>query len=82
MLMSGEIDIVTFTSSSTVTNLLSLISSEPGVLERVTVACIGPVTATTAVKAGLKVDIVAPEHTIPGLVEAIEHYFQKGQKGD
>ena len=80
MLMSGEIDIITFASSSTVTNLLSLISGEQEVLERVTVACIGPVTAATAAKAGLKVDIVAQEHTIPGLVEAMELYFQRGGK--
>ena len=81
MLMSGEIDIITFASSSTVTNLLSLISGEEEMLERVTVACIGPVTAATAAKAGLKVDIVAQEHTIPGLVEAMELYFQGDRKG-
>ena len=81
MLLAGEIDIVTFASSSTVTNLLSLIGGEQEVLERVTVACIGPVTAATAAKAGLKVDIVAHEHTIPGLVEALEEYFQRDRKG-
>jgi len=41
------------------------------------VACIGPKTADAATKAGLKVDIVASAHTIPGLVAAIEEYFRK-----
>ena len=41
------------------------------------VACIGPKTADTAASSGLRVDIVASEHTIPGLVSAIEQYFEK-----
>jgi|TARA_B100000315_G_scaffold101295_1_gene93071 uroporphyrinogen III methyltransferase/synthase len=82
MLLAGKIDIITFASSSTVTNMLSLINGKQEVLERVTVACIGPATAATAAKAGLKVDIVACDHTIPGLVEAMEFYFQRGRKGD
>ena len=41
------------------------------------IACIGPKTAETAVKAGLKVDIMPQEQTIPGLVDAIEEYFLK-----
>ena len=80
MLLAGEIDIITFTSSSTVTNLLSLLSGEQEVLERTTIACIGPTTAATAAKLGLRVDIVAQNHTIPGLIEAMEEYFQRGTK--
>ena len=41
------------------------------------IACIGPKTAETATKFGLKVDIVAREYTIAGLVAAIEEYFEK-----
>jgi len=74
-LLSGEIDVITFTSSSTVSNLVSVFKE--AVVNRATVACIGPKTADTAVKAGLRVDIVAQEHTIPGLVTAIEEYFRK-----
>ena len=40
------------------------------------VVCIGPNTAAALTKEGLKADIVAREHTIPGLVEAIAQYFQ------
>jgi uroporphyrinogen-III synthase len=41
------------------------------------IACIGPKTAETAAKAGLIVDIVARQQTIPGLVTAMEEYFGK-----
>ena len=77
MLLDGEIDVITFTSSSTVSNLMGLFPKEPPSLNGTVVACIGPKTADTAVKAGLKVDILATEQTIPGLVAAIERYFAK-----
>jgi uroporphyrinogen III methyltransferase/synthase len=61
-------DIVTFTSSSTVTRLLELVGPDaiPGI-----VACIGPVTAATAREHGLSVDIEAVDHTVAGLVDAL-----------
>jgi uroporphyrinogen III methyltransferase/synthase len=77
LLRGGGIDIVTFTSSSTVTNLLAAFGQDLSGLKSVKVACIGPKTAATATKAELKVDIIAKESTVPGLVDAIEEYFQK-----
>jgi uroporphyrinogen III methyltransferase/synthase len=74
---SGEIDIVTFTSSSTVSNLMTALENSNVSLNGMKVACIGPKTAETAVKAGLKVDILAEQQTVQGLVEAIEKYFKK-----
>lgn len=71
-LVAGEIDVVTFTSSSTVTNLVSAFDGQPVPTSGAMVACIGPRTAETARKAGLEVDVTASEHTIPGLVAAIE----------
>ena len=35
------------------------------------IACIGPITADTARELGLRVDVVAAEHTVPGLVAAL-----------
>jgi uroporphyrinogen III methyltransferase/synthase len=35
------------------------------------VACIGPITADTARRLGLRVDVVADVHTVPGLVDAL-----------
>jgi len=77
MLISGQIDVVTFTSSSTVSNLVAAFDGEQPRIDNARVACIGPKTADTAARAGLKVDIIAGEHTVPGLVAAIEDYFRK-----
>ena len=40
----------------------------------------GPATAAAAKGAGIRVDIMAQEHTIPGLVAAMESYFKKGEE--
>lgn len=82
MLSDGEIDIITFTSSSTVKNFIQLVGRE-SVPEGVTIACIGPITAQTAEEHGLKPDIVAEEHTVEGLVEAIvNHRGTEGTEGN
>jgi uroporphyrinogen-III synthase len=60
---------ITFTSSSTVKNLLAVTGREA--LRGIKVASIGPVTSATARDAGLAVDVEADPHTIEGLVEAI-----------
>jgi uroporphyrinogen-III synthase len=61
-------DVVTFTSSSTVTGFLDVVDRED---VPPFVACIGPVTAETARSLGLDVDVVAGVHTIGGLVDAL-----------
>ncbi len=77
MLRQGEIDIVTFTSSSTVRNFVEKINtvgeadSLGDLLNGVMVACIGPVTAETAKELGIKVDVIAEEYTVEGLVKCI-----------
>ena len=70
-LKNGEIDLVTFTSSSTVKNLIRIVGSAEA-LAGVKTAAIGPVTAETAKTNGIEPDIVANEYTIDGLVEAIK----------
>jgi uroporphyrinogen III methyltransferase/synthase len=62
-------DWVTFTSSSTVKNLLAAAGRE--VLTDVHIASIGPVTSETARAEGLKVDAEAKKYTLDGLIEAI-----------
>ncbi|HET9849937.1 MAG TPA: hydroxymethylbilane synthase [Candidatus Dormibacteraeota bacterium] len=64
-----EIDLVTFTSSSTVRHFVDAAGSR--LPPSVAVACIGPITAQTARELGLRVDIIAQEYTARGLVEAI-----------
>jgi uroporphyrinogen III methyltransferase/synthase len=76
---SGEVDVVTFTSSSTVRNLVTLLDGHTEPLRRAVIACIGPQTADTAIEAGLPVQVVAEEHTVPGLVSALlDHFAEEG----
>jgi uroporphyrinogen III methyltransferase/synthase len=62
-------DWITFTSSSTVKNLLAAAGRQA--LEGVRMASIGPVTSETARSQGLQVDVEAKQYTIDGLIEAI-----------
>ncbi|HEU4896036.1 MAG TPA: uroporphyrinogen-III synthase [Actinomycetota bacterium] len=66
----GEVDWVAFTASSTVEGFLRGYGGPPP--PGVRVAAIGPVTAGTARSAGIPVAATATDHTIGGLVEAIE----------
>lgn len=69
------VDIATFTSSSTVRNFFELLGDQANSLLRGAVlACIGPVTAKTAQSLGLRVDVVAHDYTVDGLVEALLEY--------
>ncbi len=76
-ILSTGVDAVTFTSSSTVTNLAGLLDGNLDGLSEATIACIGPITTATARALGLKVAIVAEEYTTAGLVDALEAYFQQ-----
>ena len=67
----GEVDWVAFTASSTVEGFVRGYGGPPP--GGVRVAAIGPVTAGAARAAGMRVAATATQHTIPGLVAAIEH---------
>lgn len=76
MLEDGEIHIATFTSSSTVTNLLDILSSRgvknpAELLKGTRIVCIGPITEQTAKEAGLTGVSMAEEATIASLLQAI-----------
>lgn len=68
-----DADIITFTSSSTVTNTLDLLddTQRARLAAGPLVASIGPVTSDTAREAGLQVATEAHEHDIPGLMRAV-----------
>ena len=70
------IDLVVFTSSSTVRNFMEILS-ERGLVNGVEVSVIGPVTGETVRRYGLKPTVMPPEYTIPALVDAIVDYFKK-----
>ncbi len=82
LLEKGRVDLVTFTSSSTVRFFaarLAVVSEKPlpDLLSKTLVACIGPVTAGTARELGLRVGLAAPEFTIDHLVQAIVDYYKE-----
>ena len=74
-----RIDLITFTSSSTVKNFKALLPSEnfKKLIQGVTIASIGPITTDTASELGFEVHITADSYTIPGLVDAILQHYQK-----
>ena len=79
MLRRKEIDVVTFTSSSTVNYFAALFPEDdaPDLLQNCLVACIGPITRETAERLGIRVDVVAGEFTIPGLMRVIVEHFNR-----
>ena len=82
-LEDNAIDVITFTSSSTVTNFKSLLPEGEfdNLIKGVTIASIGPITTDTAVNLGFKVHITAESYTIPGQCQAIvDHIAFKPEK--
>ena len=75
-ILSGGVDVITFTSSSTVRNLLDILDGDKSLLEESLIACIGPVTSGTARELGLRVDLEAAEHTVEGLVTSLVNHYQ------
>ncbi|RKU34310.1 uroporphyrinogen-III C-methyltransferase [Candidatus Poribacteria bacterium] len=81
-LHNGRIDMVTFTSSSTVTNFLEMFGLHPSaaLLDQVHIAVIGPSTEATAKAHGLTVDIVAKQASVESLAEEIVEFYTRKEK--
>ena len=80
---TGSVQLVTFTSSSTVNHFARSVSPRKAseLLHKATVACIGPVTADSARIHGIRTDVVSPIHTVPGLVSSIIAHYQDRKSG-
>ncbi len=76
MLRCGEIDVVTFASSSTVKNFLSILGEEIELITKSTIACIGLITAEPLREIGIEPQIIPRKYTIEELVREIVNYFQ------
>ena len=81
-LQHQEIDLITFTSSSTVRNFVARLATATDLpitdlLSEVIIASIGPITAETARESGLVVAIEAPRFTIEGLTESIVDFYTR-----
>ena len=71
------VDLVTFTSSSTVRNFVDLLGPDANdLLAGTPAACIGPITADTARAAGLDVVVQPSTYTIAAFTEAIVEYLR------
>ena len=79
LLQSGKVDMVTFTSSSTVTHFVGMFEDGKEDLHEwmkgVAVACIGPITAKTARDKGLSVTVIPKTYTIEALTQSVVDYF-------
>jgi uroporphyrinogen III methyltransferase/synthase len=76
-LAERSLDVVVFASGSTVDAICEpLGDTAAAALAPVTVACIGPVTASAAAARGLRVDVVPEEATFAAAVDALEAHFQ------
>jgi uroporphyrinogen-III synthase len=76
--LQNGVDVITFTSSSTVRNFVALAraanlnpASLPG---QPIIACIGPITAQTIRDENMPVDVIAEEYTIEGLLRSLQAY--------
>jgi len=76
MMDQNKVDVITFTSPSTIANFIDIIGNDTRLPEHVKIACIGPVTLDAARKAGLKVDVMQEPYVISGLVDAIIKAFE------
>jgi len=80
LLTKEKIDVITFTSSSTVDHFAELLKKEDlkKRLRGIAIACIGPVTTRTAKRWGINVQIQPRQYTLPGLTQAIvDNFAQK-----
>lgn len=77
LIRNGRVDVITFTSSSTVSNFAEIFGLKDlsDLLKGVKVACIGPITAETAARFGLKTDIMPEQYTTVALAEAIANVY-------
>jgi len=79
MLLDRKVDVVTFTSASTVRNFCRLYGTDAvaDLLRSVAIASIGPVTAEAALQCDIHTSIMPSEYTIPALVRAIVEHFER-----
>lgn len=75
LLARDAIDLVTFTSSSTVHNFVAVLDGRAEMLGHAAVGCIGPVTAETARSYGIQVTLQPNTYTVPAFVEAIVQFY-------
>jgi uroporphyrinogen III methyltransferase/synthase len=81
MLLDQRIDVVTFTSASTVRNFVKVLGTDSAadLLNTTVVAAIGPVTADAAAHLNIDTTIMPTTYTVPALVDAIVKHYSETQ---
>jgi len=77
----GRVDVLTFTSPSTVKHFFAIMGDKFNIPESIRVASIGPVTAAALEKRGVSVHVRQETYSVPGLVEALKAYYGKEDGG-
>jgi uroporphyrinogen III methyltransferase/synthase len=79
LLHEKAVDLITFTSSSTVSNFVDFFEKGEAkkLLEGIKVGCIGPITAKTAKDFGIVTSFMPRDYTVPAFVEAAADFFQQ-----
>jgi uroporphyrinogen III methyltransferase/synthase len=82
LLRQRKIDVATFTSASTVRNLMEMVNGHDvrSLMEGVVIACIGSITQQTVEEYGLAVQVMPKETTVTRLVEAVVDYFKREER--
>ncbi|OQY24485.1 MAG: hypothetical protein B6I37_03170 [Desulfobacteraceae bacterium 4572_35.2] len=72
-----QVDVVTFTSSSSVENFVALLEgAAPSLTQSLVVASIGPLTTATALRLGLHIDVEPQDYTLDGMVAALLDFYR------
>ncbi len=82
LFLERQVDMVTFTSSSTVTNFLHMLDvtdqeKRKALLEDIKIASIGPITSKTVEEEGLAVHVQPETFTIPSLIDSIVAFYKE-----
>ncbi|MFC3883104.1 uroporphyrinogen-III synthase [Bacillus songklensis] len=77
LLTAGNLDAITFTSSSTVSFFVEMVSDLPwlSLIKGCPIVCIGPITAETAESFGITEYLIPQQYTISGMIEVLNHHF-------
>lgn len=73
----GRVDVLTFTSPSTVKNFFAIMGERFALPGHVRVASIGPVTAAALKKRNVPIHVMEEVYSVPGLVDALRKYYER-----
>lgn len=71
LILNNKIDYITFTSSSTVKNLINMLDNHTDILNKTKLISIGPITSKTIIDHGLKVHKEAEKYDIDGIIKVL-----------